>query len=80
MPGVRALTDDELAALRAVVDDFDADDVAELAAIERETVHDVKAVEYFVKRRMVGTSLADLGRARAPLLHQRGRQQPRRTR
>ena len=40
--------------------DFGADDVAELAEIERETVHDVKAVEYYLKRRMAGTSLADL--------------------
>ena len=30
VPGVRALTDDEIAALRAVVDDFGADEVAEL--------------------------------------------------
>ncbi|GAA4350810.1 adenylosuccinate lyase [Angustibacter luteus] len=60
VPGARALTDDELARLRAVVDSFGADDVAELAEIERETVHDVKAVEYYLKRRMAGTSLADL--------------------
>ena len=35
-----------------VVEDFGADEVAELAEIERETVHDVKAVEYFLKRRL----------------------------
>ncbi|GAB3595495.1 adenylosuccinate lyase [Angustibacter peucedani] len=60
VPGVRPLTDDELAGLRAVVDGFGPDDVAELAAIERETVHDVKAVEYFLKRRLQAGSLADL--------------------
>ncbi|WP_426567236.1 adenylosuccinate lyase [Angustibacter sp. McL0619] len=60
VPGARALTEPELARLRAVVQDFGADDVAELAEIERETVHDVKAVEYYLKRRMAGTSLADL--------------------
>ncbi|MBW3084028.1 Adenylosuccinate lyase [Austwickia sp. TVS 96-490-7B] len=52
VPGVRALTGEEQAALRAVVEDFSAEDVAELAAIERETVHDVKAVEYYLKRRL----------------------------
>ena len=60
VPGVRTITDDERAALLAVVDDFDADAVARLAAYERETAHDVKAVEYFVKAALAGSSLADL--------------------
>jgi adenylosuccinate lyase len=60
VPGVRSLTDDEVAQLRAVVDGFGPDDVRELAEIERETVHDVKAVEYYLKRRMREGSLADL--------------------
>jgi len=60
VPGARRLTEAEVARLRGVVDGFDAEDVAELAEIERETVHDVKAVEYFLKRRMAGTSLEDL--------------------
>lgn len=60
VPGLRRLTDDEVARLRAVVTGFDAASVAEIAATERVTLHDVKAVEYFVKRRMEGTSLADL--------------------
>lgn len=59
VPGARALSDAEVARLRAVVDGFGPDDVRELAEIERETVHDVKAVEYYLKRRMTG-SLADL--------------------
>jgi adenylosuccinate lyase len=58
VPGVRPLTRDERAGLRRLADDFGTDAVAELAALERETVHDVKAVEYYVKRRMTG-SLAD---------------------
>jgi adenylosuccinate lyase len=49
VPGAPALSDAERAYLRAVVTDFDADDVARLAEIERTTVHDVKAVEYFLK-------------------------------
>ncbi|HEY0186930.1 MAG TPA: adenylosuccinate lyase [Cellulomonas sp.] len=49
VPGAPELSDAERAYLRAVVTDFDAADVAALAEIERTTVHDVKAVEYFVK-------------------------------
>lgn len=52
VPGVRALTEGEQVALRQVVDGFGAAEIAELAEIERETVHDVKAVEYFLKRRL----------------------------
>ena len=52
VPGVRRLSDGEQAGLREVVTSFGPDEVAELAAIERETVHDVKAVEYFLKRRL----------------------------
>ncbi|VTR75717.1 adenylosuccinate lyase [Cellulomonas hominis] len=52
VPGAPALSDAEQAYLRAVVTDFDADDVARLAEIERTTVHDVKAVEYFLKEKI----------------------------
>ncbi len=52
VPNVRALTAEEQARLRALVQDFGVDDVAELAEIERETAHDVKAVEYYLKRRL----------------------------
>ena len=52
VPNVRALTADEQTRLRAIAQDFGVDDIAELAQIERETVHDVKAVEYFLKRRL----------------------------
>ncbi len=34
--------------------------MSRLAAYERQTAHDVKAVEYFVKQAMAGTSLDDL--------------------
>ncbi|MFP5334139.1 MAG: adenylosuccinate lyase [Actinomycetes bacterium] len=60
VPGARRLTDDEKARLRDVVAGFGPDDVAELGEIERVTVHDVKAVEYYLKRRMAGTSLEDV--------------------
>ncbi len=56
VPGVRALTPDEQRALREIVEGFGPDEVAALAEIERVTVHDVKAVEYFLKQRL--TALA----------------------
>jgi adenylosuccinate lyase len=57
VPGAPAPTPEDVTTLRALIDDFDADDVAELASIERETAHDVKAIEYFLKRRLKGTNL-----------------------
>jgi adenylosuccinate lyase len=53
VPGVRSLTADERHRLRAIVEDFGPSDIAELAEIERETAHDVKAVEYYLKRRLI---------------------------
>ncbi len=52
VPGAPQLSDDEQRYLRDVVATFGAAEVAELAEIERVTVHDVKAVEYFLKRRL----------------------------
>jgi adenylosuccinate lyase len=69
VPGVRALTDDEQRQLRQVVADFGADEIAELAEIERETQHDVKAVEYFLKRRLTRIAPADEDRGLAELIH-----------
>jgi adenylosuccinate lyase len=52
VPGAPSLSDAEKAYLRDVVATFSGDGIAEMAEIERETVHDVKAVEYFLKRRL----------------------------
>ncbi len=52
VPGAPELAPDEQQYLRDVVATFGAAEVAELAEIERTTVHDVKAVEYFLKRRL----------------------------
>ncbi|BDO40575.1 adenylosuccinate lyase [Cellulomonas sp. NTE-D12] len=52
VPGAPSLNPAEEEYLRGVVDSFGAEEIAELAAIERTTVHDVKAVEYFLKRRL----------------------------
>lgn len=65
IPAVRALSADEVALLRGLPAGFDAAAVAELGEIERVTRHDVKAVEYLIKRRIEGTSLADV----AELVH-----------
>ncbi|MDN5685735.1 MAG: adenylosuccinate lyase [Brachybacterium sp.] len=60
IPGLRTLTEDERILLRAIPEDFGAEGIAEHAEIERETVHDVKAIEYYIKRRLAGTSLEPL--------------------
>jgi adenylosuccinate lyase len=53
LPGAPRLSEADKAYLRDVVAEFGAaDELAELAAIERETLHDVKAVEYYLKRRL----------------------------
>lgn len=60
VPGVRALTEAELGLLRDIPAKFGADTIAEHASFERETVHDVKAIEYVIKARITGTSLEPL--------------------
>jgi adenylosuccinate lyase len=69
VPGVRSLTDAEQAALRQVVDDFGPAEIEELATIERETLHDVKAVEYFLKRRLTAIAPAPEDAGLAELIH-----------
>lgn len=65
LPGLEPLTAEQQAGLRAIVTDFDAESVAELAATEKVTVHDVKAVEYFIADRLEGLGLGRL----KPLVH-----------
>ena len=69
VPGVRALTDDEQKALRKVVEDFGPEQVAEMGEIERVTQHDVKAVEYFLKRRLSEIAPAAEDKGLAELIH-----------
>jgi len=52
LPGAPRLSEAEQAYLRGVVATFGPAEIAELAEIEAETRHDVKAVEYFLKRRL----------------------------
>ncbi|MGZ9059086.1 MAG: adenylosuccinate lyase [Burkholderiaceae bacterium] len=56
LPEFPELPDSALGALRQLVSDFNLEDCLEIKAIEAETNHDVKAVEYFIRRR-VGRSL-----------------------
>ena len=65
VPGAPRLTEADEAYLRAVPESFGAEEIAELGEIEKTTVHDVKAVEYFVKRRLAaapaGSALTNVG-------------------
>ncbi|MGB5952309.1 MAG: adenylosuccinate lyase [Ornithinimicrobium sp.] len=49
IPGSGQLSEDEQRALRGLIEGFDGQTVADLAAIEAVTVHDVKAIEYFLR-------------------------------
>ena len=53
----KALTAAERKALRAIAADFSVEDARRVKEIERTTNHDVKAVEYFLKEKVRGTSL-----------------------
>ncbi|MDY5584701.1 MAG: adenylosuccinate lyase [Arcanobacterium sp.] len=52
LPGAPRVSPAEVAYLREIVENFGAAEIAELKEIEAETRHDVKAVEYFLKRRL----------------------------
>jgi adenylosuccinate lyase len=54
---LRPLTTAEAAFLRSLPGQFDERAAAELAGIEAQTRHDVKAVEYYLRSRLAGTSL-----------------------
>ena len=57
---MRSLTGAEQEFLRGLVTDFDDDAAARVKGIERTTNHDVKAVEYYIRERLAGTSLEDV--------------------
>ena len=62
VPGVAPLTAADCGYLRNIVTSFGPGQIEELAEIERETVHDVKAVEYFIQRRLT-SARAEVGAA-----------------
>ena len=65
LPGTEPLSEEQEAGLRAIVTTFGADSVAEIGEIEAVTVHDVKAVEYYLGRRLEGIGIGRL----KPLVH-----------
>ena len=69
VPGARALTDDEKRELRTMVGRFDSAAIEELADTERVTQHDVKAVEYFLKKRLVDIAPDPQDGGLAELIH-----------
>ncbi len=58
--GVRPLSGAEKELLRSLVTEFDESQAQRVKEIESETRHDVKAVEYYIKERLAGTSVAAL--------------------
>lgn len=75
LPGAPTLSDAERSYLRGVVESFGAEEIAELAEIEAVTKHDVKAVEYLLKRRLdaaadAGVTGADGGATVLPTVHE----------
>ncbi|MCX2748302.1 adenylosuccinate lyase [Arthrobacter sp. MI7-26] len=60
LPGAGPLAPEQQEKLRGIVTDFDAASVTELAEIEAVTVHDVKAVEYYIGRRLPAIGIENL--------------------
>lgn len=59
LPQLKTITEADFLSLRKVYVDFNDQDALEVKEIEKETNHDVKAVEYFIKRKLEGTSFKD---------------------
>ena len=57
----RSLSADEIAQLDGLVTGFTVAEAEKVKTIERTTNHDVKAVEYYLKEQIAGTSLEELG-------------------
>ena len=60
IPQCRLVSAEEEARLRAVVADFTPAEAEKIKTIEAVTNHDVKAVEYYLKEQIAGTSLEEL--------------------
>lgn len=62
---VRRLNDSEDQFLLAILEQFATNDAKRVQALEMETQHDVKAVEYYLREKLQGTRLEDV----IPFLH-----------
>ena len=60
---VRRFNGDELQFLDEIYDTFDAAAAARIKAIEAETNHDAKAVEYYLRERLQASTLCDMAEA-----------------
>ncbi|MCF7817010.1 MAG: adenylosuccinate lyase [Kiritimatiellales bacterium] len=60
IPECRELTATERNLLMGIADDFTPQEAEKVKAIEKTTNHDVKAVEYYLKQKIEGTSLETL--------------------
>ena len=60
IPECRELTTEEQTLLMGIVDDFTPQEAEAVKTIERTTNHDVKAVEYYLKQKIEGTTLESL--------------------
>jgi adenylosuccinate lyase len=60
LPAVRPMHADEIVFLRELAGNVDNNAATEIKEIERTTNHDVKAVEYWIKRNLANTTLVDL--------------------
>jgi len=65
VPEARALSKDEIAQLDAIADNFSLAEAERVKEIEKTTNHDVKAVEYYLKEKIKGSSLEE----RSEFLH-----------
>ena len=59
------ISEESKARLRAIASNFGIDDISELANLESTTKHDVKAVEYFIRKKLTDLNRDDL----AELVH-----------
>ncbi|MBP2626388.1 MAG: adenylosuccinate lyase [Firmicutes bacterium] len=57
---IRTFTSAEIQFLRNVVSNFDEEVAVKIKSIEKITNHDVKAIEYFLRETLTGTSLEDV--------------------
>lgn len=60
IPECRALSDEEKAELDGIIEKFTPEEAERVKEIERTTNHDVKAVEYYLKEKVAGSSLEEL--------------------
>jgi len=59
LPQLKDVSQDNFGKLRAIYEEFTTIDASEIKEIEKTTNHDVKAVEYFIKKKFDGLGLSD---------------------